>query len=30
VEGALEEFRRGRPEGRGIITVEVDPVEWPF
>jgi primosomal protein N' (replication factor Y) (superfamily II helicase) len=27
--GALEEFRRPRPRRRGIIDVEVDPVEWP-
>jgi len=27
---ALQEFRDPRPEGRGIIDVEVDPVEWPF
>jgi primosomal protein N' (replication factor Y) len=30
VGAALEEFRGRRPEGRGIIDVEVDPVEWPF
>src|SRR5436309_154482 len=30
VGAALEEFRRPRREGRGIIGVEVDPVEWPF
>ena len=30
VGAALEEFRGGRQEGRGIIDVEVDPVEWPF
>ena len=30
VGAALEEFRRPRREGRGIIDVEVDPVEWPF
>ena len=27
---ALEEFRRPRPRARGIMDVEVDPVEWPF
>jgi len=27
--GALEEFRGPRPRSRGIIDVEVDPVEWP-
>ena len=27
--GALAEFRRPRPKSRGIIDVEVDPVEWP-
>jgi primosomal protein N' (replication factor Y) (superfamily II helicase) len=26
---ALADFRRPRPRGRGIIAVEVDPVEWP-
>ena len=26
---ALEEFRGPRPKSRGIIDVEVDPVEWP-
>jgi primosomal protein N' (replication factor Y) len=26
---ALEDFRGPRPKGRGIIDVEVDPVEWP-
>lgn len=26
---ALEEFRSPRPRSRGIIDVEVDPVEWP-
>jgi primosomal protein N' (replication factor Y) len=26
---ALEEFRGPRPRRRGIIDVEVDPVEWP-
>jgi len=30
VGAALQEFRGRRPEGRGIIDVEVDPVEWPF
>jgi primosomal protein N' (replication factor Y) (superfamily II helicase) len=30
VGAALQEFRDPRPEGRGIIDVEVDPVEWPF
>ena len=30
VGAAIEEFRRPRREGRGIIDVEVDPVEWPF
>jgi hypothetical protein len=28
---ALRAVRAGRgPRGRGIIDVEVDPVEWPF
>jgi primosomal protein N' (replication factor Y) len=27
--GALEDFREPRPRSRGIIDVEVDPVEWP-
>jgi primosomal protein N' (replication factor Y) (superfamily II helicase) len=27
---ALGDFRRPRPKSRGIIDVEVDPVEWPF
>jgi primosomal protein N' (replication factor Y) len=27
--GALEDFRGPRPRSRGIIDVEVDPVEWP-
>jgi primosomal protein N' (replication factor Y) len=27
--GALEDFRGPRPKSRGIIDVEVDPVEWP-
>jgi primosomal protein N' (replication factor Y) len=27
---ALAEFRGRRRRGRGIIDVEVDPVEWPF
>jgi primosomal protein N' (replication factor Y) len=27
--GALEDFRGPRPKGRGIMSVEVDPVEWP-
>jgi primosomal protein N' (replication factor Y) len=26
---ALEEFRGPRPKSRGIMDVEVDPVEWP-
>jgi len=26
---ALEDFRGPRPQSRGIIGVEVDPVEWP-
>ena len=26
---ALGEFRRPRPKSRGIIDIEVDPVEWP-
>src|SRR5437867_2036605 len=26
---ALADFRRPRPKSRGIIDVEVDPVEWP-
>jgi len=26
---ALGDFRRPRPKSRGIIDVEVDPVEWP-
>jgi primosomal protein N' len=26
---ALEDFRRPRPKSRGIMDVEVDPVEWP-
>jgi hypothetical protein len=26
---ALEDFRGPRPRSRGIIEVEVDPVEWP-
>jgi hypothetical protein len=26
---ALEDFRGPRPRSRGIIDVEVDPVEWP-
>jgi len=26
---ALGEFRRPRPRSRGIIDIEVDPVEWP-
>jgi primosomal protein N' (replication factor Y) (superfamily II helicase) len=26
---ALEDFRGPRPRSRGIIVVEVDPVEWP-
>jgi primosomal protein N' len=30
VGAALGEFRGRRPEGRGIIDVEMDPVEWPF
>jgi primosomal protein N' (replication factor Y) len=27
--GALEDFRGPRPKSRGIMDVEVDPVEWP-
>ena len=27
---ALGEFRSPRPKSRGIMDVEVDPVEWPF
>ena len=30
LEGALGEFRRTRARARGIMDVEVDPVEWPF
>jgi primosomal protein N' len=30
LEAALGEFRRPRPKSRGIMDVEVDPVEWPF
>ena len=30
LERALAEFRGPRPVRRGIIDVEVDPVEWPF
>ena len=30
LEAALGEFRRPRAGRRGIIDVEVDPVEWPF
>ena len=30
LEPALREFRRPRPRSRGIMDVEVDPVEWPF
>jgi primosomal protein N' (replication factor Y) len=30
LEAALSEFRRPRPRSRGIMDVEVDPVEWPF
>jgi len=26
---ALADFRRPRPKSRGIIDIEVDPVEWP-
>src|SRR5262249_33969795 len=26
---ALGEFRRPRPKSRGIMDIEVDPVEWP-
>jgi primosomal protein N' (replication factor Y) len=26
---ALAEFRRPRPKSRGIMDIEVDPVEWP-
>jgi primosomal protein N' (replication factor Y) len=29
LDGALGEFRRPRPRSRGIMDVEVDPVEWP-
>ena len=28
--GRAREFRTPRPASRGIIDVEVDPVEWPF
>lgn len=30
LEAALAEFRGPRPRSRGIMDVEVDPVEWPF
>jgi primosomal protein N' (replication factor Y) (superfamily II helicase) len=30
LEEALREFKTLRPASRGIIDVEVDPVEWPF
>ncbi|RPI25255.1 MAG: hypothetical protein EHM57_01770 [Actinobacteria bacterium] len=30
LEAALGEFRRPRGRSRGIMDVEVDPVEWPF
>jgi primosomal protein N' (replication factor Y) len=30
LEAALGEFRRPRPKSRGIMDVEVDPVEWPL
>jgi primosomal protein N' (replication factor Y) len=30
LEAALGEFRRPRPRSRGIMDVEVDPVQWPF
>jgi primosomal protein N' (replication factor Y) len=30
LEDALGEFKTPRPASRGIIDVEVDPVEWPF
>jgi primosomal protein N' (replication factor Y) len=30
LDAALGEFRRPRPRSRGIMDVEVDPVEWPF
>ena len=30
LDAALREFRRPRPRSRGIMDVEVDPVEWPF
>jgi len=30
LESALGEFRRARAGSRGIMDVEVDPVEWPF
>ena len=30
LEEALREFKTPRPASRGIIDVEVDPVEWPF
>jgi primosomal protein N' (replication factor Y) len=30
LEEALGEFKPPRPASRGIIDVEVDPVEWPF
>ncbi|MEK7715007.1 MAG: primosomal protein N', partial [candidate division NC10 bacterium] len=30
LEASLAEFRGPRPRSRGIMDVEVDPVEWPF
>jgi hypothetical protein len=30
LEAALGEFRRPPKGSRGIMDVEVDPVEWPF
>jgi hypothetical protein len=30
LEHALGDFRRPRSGSRGIMDVEVDPVEWPF
>ena len=30
LEGALASFREGGAPRRGIIDVEVDPLEWPF
>jgi hypothetical protein len=30
LEAALADLRRPRAGSRGIMDVEVDPVEWPF